>query len=190
VFIKFHFSATLFVGCQIHFGKFYFLSCTMVVIPMKEVGLVVVVDDLDFGVRNVVFEAKVLNRCGTFDQIANRSMEDVSYAYLHYDLLDRETLTTIIFKIKSLHINMHEQYLQKCMFVRVKIFGIESKSKRVFEKGDMHVVIIVKSMTIVSPITIFELELVPMFFQLDSIREFISFFQSLSFATLVALVIG
>ncbi len=64
------------------------------------------------------------------------------------------------------------------MFVKVENFGIESKSKRGFEKGDMHVVIIVKSMTIVSSITIFEPELVPMFFQLDSIRELTSLFQS------------
>jgi hypothetical protein len=34
---------------------------------------------------------------------------------------------------------MHEQK-QKGMFVRVENFGIESKSKRGLEKGDMHVV--------------------------------------------------
>jgi hypothetical protein len=34
---------------------------------------------------------------------------------------------------------MHKQQ-QKGMFVRVENFGIESKSKRGFEKGDMHVV--------------------------------------------------
>jgi hypothetical protein len=70
-------------------------------------------DDLDFGVRDVVFEAKVLNRYGTFDRITNRNMEDPSYAYLHCDLLDKATLTTITFKIKSPHIDMYEQYLQK-----------------------------------------------------------------------------
>jgi hypothetical protein len=67
------------------------------------------VDELDFGMRNVTFEAKVLNRYGTFDQIANRSMEDLGYACLHCDLLDMETLNTITFKIKSPHIDMHEQ---------------------------------------------------------------------------------
>jgi hypothetical protein len=50
----------------------------MIVVPMK----------VDFGIRNVAFEAKVLNRYNTFDQIANRSMEDLGYAYLHCDLLD------------------------------------------------------------------------------------------------------
>jgi hypothetical protein len=52
---------------------------------MKEAKLVVVVDDLDFGIKDVAFEAKMFNRYGTFDQIANRSMEDLGYAYLHYD---------------------------------------------------------------------------------------------------------
>ncbi len=150
----------------------------MVVIPMKEVRLVVGVDELDFGMRDVAFQAKVFNRYGTFDGIANRSMEDLGYACLHCDLLDMEIVNRITFKIKSPHIDMHEQYLQKGMFVKVENFGIESKSKRGFEKGDMHVVIIVKSMTIVSSITIFEPKLVPMSFQLDSIKELTSFFQS------------
>jgi hypothetical protein len=58
-------------------------------------------DDLDFGVRNIMFEAKMLNRYGTFDQIIKRSMEKPSYAYLHCDLLDKVGLTIIILKIKS-----------------------------------------------------------------------------------------
>jgi hypothetical protein len=38
----------------------------MVVVPRKETSLVIVVDDLDFGIRDVAFEAKVFNRYGTF----------------------------------------------------------------------------------------------------------------------------
>jgi len=38
----------------------------MVIIPMKK-AQVVVVDDLNFGILNVMFEAKVFNRYGTFD---------------------------------------------------------------------------------------------------------------------------
>jgi hypothetical protein len=34
---------------------------------MKEVILIVVLDDLDFIIRDVTFEAKVFNRYGTFD---------------------------------------------------------------------------------------------------------------------------
>ncbi len=80
----------------------------MVVFLMKEVKLVVAVDDLDFEIKDVVFEAKVFNRYGTFDWIANRSMEDPSYAYLHCDLLNKVALTTITSKVKSPYIEMHE----------------------------------------------------------------------------------
>jgi hypothetical protein len=52
---------------------------------------------------------------------------------------------------------IHEQYLQKCMFMKVESFGIESKFKKRFEKGDMHVVIIIEFTTIVSSIIAFKL---------------------------------
>ncbi len=80
----------------------------MVIVLMKEVKWVVVMGELDFKIRNVAFEAKVFNKYGTFDQITNRSMEDLGYAYIHYDLLDRATLTTIILRVKLLHIKMYE----------------------------------------------------------------------------------
>jgi hypothetical protein len=64
------------------------------------------------------------------------------------------------------------------MFVRVEIFGIESKFKKGFEKGDMHVVITIESTTIVSSILAFQLELVPCFFHMDSIRKFRNSIQS------------
>jgi hypothetical protein len=62
---------------------------------------------LDFGVKDVVFEAKVLNIYGPFDQIVNRSMENPDYAYLHCDLLNRVALTIITLRVRSLHIDMH-----------------------------------------------------------------------------------
>ncbi len=80
----------------------------MVVVLVKEVRLVVAIDDLDFGIRDVVFEAKVLNRHGTFDQIRNKSVKNSVYAYLHCDLLNMVALTTINLKVKSLHINMYK----------------------------------------------------------------------------------
>jgi hypothetical protein len=76
------------------------------------------------------------------------------------------------------------------MFVRVKVFGIESKSKRGFEKGNMHAIIIIELMTIVSPITAFELKLVLMFFHMDSIREIRSSFQSWSLVTMSFIIVG
>jgi hypothetical protein len=85
----------------------------MDVVIVKEVRLIVAVDDLDFKIKDVAFEAKVLNRYGTFDQIANKNMEDLGYAYLHCDLLDRVALTTITLRVKSHHIEMHEQHLHK-----------------------------------------------------------------------------
>jgi hypothetical protein len=80
---------------------------------MKEARIVVAVDDLDFGIKDVTFEAKVLNRYGTFDQIPNKNMEDPSYAYLHYDLLNMAIMTTITVRVKSFHIEMHEQHLER-----------------------------------------------------------------------------
>jgi hypothetical protein len=106
----------------------------MVVFPMKEVCLIIAMDDLDFKVKDVAFEAKVFNRYATFNQIANRSMEDLNYAHLYCELLNKVALTIITLKrVKSLHRNIHEQYLQKCMFVCVKKFGIESTCP----KGDL-----------------------------------------------------
>jgi hypothetical protein len=80
----------------------------MAIVPLKEFRLIIVVHDLDFEIIDVAFEAKVFNRYGTFDQIANRSMEDLGYAYLHCDLLDMATSTTITLRMKSPYIEMHE----------------------------------------------------------------------------------
>jgi hypothetical protein len=157
---------------------------------MKDGRLIITMDDLDFGIRNVAFEAMVFNRYGTFDQIANRNMEDPSYAYLHCDLLDKTILTKITLKVKSLHIEMHEQHLQKGMSTKVENFIIESKLKKGFEKGDMHVVITIKSITIMSSILAFQPKLVPMFFHMDSTREFKSYIHNYRFITIVVIVIG
>ncbi len=86
----------------------FLLFYTMAIVSLKEAKIIVVVDDLDFEIRDVAFESKVFNRYGTFDQIINKSMENPSYKYLHYDLLDRVVLTIITLKVKSPHIEMHE----------------------------------------------------------------------------------
>jgi hypothetical protein len=39
----------------------------MVVVPMKEIIIVVAMDDLDFGIKDVAFQVKVFNRYDTFD---------------------------------------------------------------------------------------------------------------------------
>jgi hypothetical protein len=79
----------------------------MAIVLMKEVRLVVTMDDLDFRIKDVAFEAKVINRYGTFDRIVNMSMEHPCYAYLHCFLLDKATLTTITLKVKLPYIKMH-----------------------------------------------------------------------------------
>ncbi len=56
------------------------------------------------------------------------------------------------------------------MFVRVENFNIESKSKKGFEKSDMHVVMPIESTTIVSSTPAFQPKLILMFFHMDSIR--------------------
>ncbi len=48
-----------FVCCQIHFGKFFFpFFFTMVVVLINEAKLVVAMDDLDFTIKDVTFEAR------------------------------------------------------------------------------------------------------------------------------------
>jgi len=71
--------------------------------------------------------------------------------------------------------------------MKVEIFCIESKSKRGFEKGDMHIIITIESITIVSSIPAFQPELVPTFFHMDSIREFKSYIQNRSLLSLLSL---
>jgi hypothetical protein len=65
----------------------YFLHNANFVV--KDGKLLVKLDDLDLKVQDVAFETKVLNKYGTFDQIPNRSMEDLGYVYLHCVLLNR-----------------------------------------------------------------------------------------------------
>ncbi len=96
----------------------------------------------------------------------------------------------ITLRVKSPNINMHEQYLQKGMFVKAKNFDIQITFKRGFKKGNMHVVIIVESTIIVSLITPFEPELVPMFSHMDSIRVFRNFIQSWSSIIIVITIVG
>jgi hypothetical protein len=78
----------------------------MVIVPIKETRIIIPVDDLDFRIKDVAFDVKALNRYGTFDQIANRNMEDPNNAYLHCDLLDRAALTII---------NLKNRFTLNCM---------------------------------------------------------------------------
>jgi hypothetical protein len=66
------------------------------------------------------------------------------------------TLTTITLNVRSPHIETHGRHLKNGMFVKVENVGIKSKFERGFEKGDMHVVVTIKSTTIVSLILAFQ----------------------------------
>jgi len=75
----------------------------------------------------------------------------------------------------------------------VDFFDIESKSKQGFDKCDMHIVTIVESTSIVLSIFSFQLELVPLFFQIDSIKKFINYIQNSTnwnFASITIVVIN
>jgi hypothetical protein len=67
---------------------------------------------------------------------------------------------------------MHENVFQKRLYVKVENFGIEVRSKKGFEKGDMPIILMVESTIIASYITTFELALIPMFFHFDFLKEF------------------
>jgi hypothetical protein len=62
-------NAISFLCCKIHLGKFFFKIYTMDIVLMAKATLVVAMDDLDFGIKDVTFEAKVFNRYGTFNQM-------------------------------------------------------------------------------------------------------------------------
>ncbi len=105
----------------------------MVVVLVKEVRLVVTVDDLYFGVRDVVFKTKVFNRHGTFDWIANRNMENLNYAYLHCDLLEKAALSPISLKVKSPQIYMSSICQKACLWGS-KIRAMSQSSKGVLSQ--------------------------------------------------------
>lgn len=47
---------------------------------MKEGRLILVVDDLDFGINDVAFAKKIFNKYNTFDGSVNGTMEDLGYS--------------------------------------------------------------------------------------------------------------
>ncbi len=59
----------------------------------------------------MTFEGLVSNRYGTFDHITKKTMDDLGYAYIYYELLDRVRLIMITLWVKSHHVQMHENVL-------------------------------------------------------------------------------
>ncbi len=105
------------------------------------------------GFHDVVFEGFVLNQYGIFYHITKKTMDDLGYGYFYCKLFDRLGLTIITLLVKSLHIQMHENVLQKGLYVKVENFKIKARSHNGFEKKDMQMYLIVESTTIVSSIS-------------------------------------
>jgi hypothetical protein len=84
---------------------------------------------------------------------------------------------------------MHENVLQKKLYVKVENFGIEAKSQRGFEKNNMPNILMVESTTILSSITMFKLILIPMFSHFDSLKEFRSKSLQSKFSTTTIVII-
>jgi hypothetical protein len=61
--------------------------------------MVVIDDDLDFGIWDVAFEGKIFDSYGTYAHIVNKSMEDLGYVYLHSDLLNMSILTIVTLRV-------------------------------------------------------------------------------------------
>jgi hypothetical protein len=129
--------------------------------------LVVSIDDINEGSRDVAFEDKVLCRYGNWD-----SSKDHKYPYLHCDLIDRAGFTTITVSLRNPHIEQHEGKLHVGSYVRIENFGVSNKSEKSYEKGDMPVVLKVQSTTSVLGIEGSNTEFIPKFFHTDSIAEF------------------
>jgi hypothetical protein len=72
----------------------------------------------------------------------------------------------------------------------VIFFGIESKSEQGFDKCDMLIVIIVESTTIALSVFSFQLEFVPLFFQIDFIKKFKNYIQNWNFVGITIVVIN
>jgi len=73
--------------------------------------------------------------------------------------------------------------------LRVEFF-LHWVSKKGFEKIDMHVIITIKSTTIVSSILAFQPDLIPMFFHMNSVRESRSSIYSWRSITIVVIIVG
>jgi hypothetical protein len=160
----------------------------------KQDRVLVSVEELDQKIRDVAFEGRIMNRYGTFDLIAKGAMKNPNYSYLYCDLLDRDGYTTITMMIKNTSMNLieeHQACLQKGLYVRVENFGLEERTQKNFQKGDMPVIIVVGTTTIISAIPPFQPDLEPIFFHTESIQEFRSkWFNKYACTSLAVIVVG
>jgi hypothetical protein len=129
--------------------------------------MVVSVDEIMEGLRDVAFEGKVLNRYGNYD-----STKVIEFKYLHCDLVDRHGFTTVTLSVKEDQVRGHESKLRVGQIIRVENFGVVKKSAKSHEKGDLMYVLKVMSSTVVSLVEPTPLGFIPEFYHTDSISEF------------------
>jgi hypothetical protein len=105
----------LFVVKFISLSFTFFVLHNGLIIVVKEARLVVVMNDLNFGIKDLAFQAKVFNKYGIFDRIPNVSMGDPNYVYLRCDLLDKVALTIVLLKVKLFRIKMMNICKKACL---------------------------------------------------------------------------
>ena len=98
--------------------------------------------------------------------------KQLKFAYLHCDVIDRSSLTTMTMSLKSLEIEQHQTKFHVGLVLRIENFGIPLKSEKSFEKGDMRVAIKIESTIVVNVVEGRDNEFVPKFYHIDSIGEF------------------
>ncbi|KAG0595196.1 hypothetical protein M758_UG148100 [Ceratodon purpureus] len=129
--------------------------------------MVVSVDEIMEGLRDVAFEGKVLNRYGNYD-----FTKVIEFKYLHCDLVDSQGFTTVTVSVKDEEVRAHESKLRVGQIIRVENFGVAKKSAKSHEKGDLMFVLKVMSSTIVSLIEPIPHGFVPEFYHTDTVAEF------------------
>jgi hypothetical protein len=129
--------------------------------------LVVFVNNINEGSRDVAFVGKVLCRYGNWNP-----NKEHKFLCLHCDLIDKAGFTTIIISVRNSQIEQHEEKLHVRFFVQIENLGISNKSEKSFEKGDMLVVLKVQSTTSVIVIEDSGNECISKFFHSDSISKF------------------
>jgi len=93
--------------------------------------------DIDENSRDVCFEGKILNWCGTFDYLRSgikRGSSSTSYPCLHCDLINKECLTTVTMTIAGDVIHHHEEKICRGAYVRVENFEVKKNILRDFRR--------------------------------------------------------
>ncbi|KAG0571959.1 hypothetical protein KC19_VG056600 [Ceratodon purpureus] len=129
--------------------------------------MVVSVEEIMEGLRDVAFEGKVLNRSRNY-----YSTKVIEFKYLHCDLVDSEGFTTVTLSVKEEQVRSHESKLRVGQIIIVENFGVAKKSAKSHEKGDLMFVLKVMSSTIVSLIEPIPHGFVLEFYHIDTISEF------------------